>query len=114
MAASALQLAALDHWIGWDAATRRDHLHRVVGLSRFLIRSDVRCRNLASHVLGQFLGRHGADFSARYGFAPWLIETFVSLSAAGKKRVILATGRGLVSRRVFSLSSESFCPGDLP
>ena len=78
VAASALHLAARDRWIGWDAATRLDHLHRVVGLSRFLIRSDVRCRNLASHVLGQLLRRLGADFCARYGFAPWLIETFVS------------------------------------
>lgn len=78
VAASALHLAARDRWIGWDAATRLDHLHRVVGLSRFLIRPDVRCRNLASHVLGQLLRRLRADFCARYGFAPWLIETFVS------------------------------------
>ncbi|MDE2876556.1 MAG: IS4 family transposase [Gemmatimonadota bacterium] len=78
VAASALQLAARDRWIGWDAATRLDHLHRVVGLSRFLIRPQVHCRNLASHVLGQLLRRLGADFCARYGFAPWLIETFVS------------------------------------
>ena len=78
VAASALRLAARDRWIGWDAATRLDHLHRVVGLSRFLIRPHVRCRNLASHVLGQLVRRLGADFCARYGFAPWLIETFVS------------------------------------
>ena len=78
VAASALQLAPRDRWIGWDAATRLDHLHRVVGLSRFLIRPQVRCRNLASHVLGRLLRRLAADFSARYGFAPWLIETFVS------------------------------------
>ena len=46
VAASALQLAARDHWIGWDAARRRAHLHRVVGLSRFLIRPGVQCRQL--------------------------------------------------------------------
>ena len=38
IAASALHLAPRDRWIGWDAATRRAHLHRVVGLSRSLIR----------------------------------------------------------------------------
>jgi diguanylate cyclase (GGDEF)-like protein len=45
-AAAALQLAARDPWIGWDAATRRQHLHRVVGMNRFRIRSAVHCHNL--------------------------------------------------------------------
>ena len=35
--ASALQLAARDHWINWDAETRRGQRHRIAGLSRFLI-----------------------------------------------------------------------------
>ena len=70
IAASALQLSARDRWIGWDAVTRRAHLHRVVGLSRFLIRPDVSCRNLASHVLGQLLRRVPADFAPHYGYAP--------------------------------------------
>ena len=51
-AAAALNLADRDRWIGWDAATRREHLHRVVGMARFLIRRSVRCHNLASRVLG--------------------------------------------------------------
>jgi len=75
--ASALQLAARDRWIGWDAPTRREHLHRVVGMSRFLIRGAVRCHNLASRVLGMVLRRIGADFEARYGYRPWLVESFV-------------------------------------
>ncbi len=78
VAASALQLAARDRWIGWDAEQRLNHGHRVVGLSRFLIRPGVECSNLASHGLGQLLRRLRADFSACYGFEPWLIETFVS------------------------------------
>ena len=101
VASSALKLAARDRWIGWDAAARRDHLHRVVGLSRFLIRPDVRCGNLASHALGRLLRRLGADFSARFGFAPWLIETFVSppfdgasLRAANWRRLGETAGRG--------------------
>ena len=83
VAASALQLAARDHWIGWDAARRRAHLHRVVGLSRFLIRPEVQCRNLASHVLGRVLRRLPADFEARYGYAPYLVETFVDAAHSG-------------------------------
>ena len=75
--ASALQLADRDRWIGWDGATRREHLHRVVGLSRFLIRPSVRCHNLASRVLGMVLRRIGGDFEARYGYRPWLVESFV-------------------------------------
>ena len=46
--AAALRLRDRDRWIAWDEEQRRAHLHRVVGLSRFLIRPSVRCRNLAS------------------------------------------------------------------
>ena len=76
-AAAALALAPRDRWIGWEAARRNAHLHRVVGLSRFLIRPGVECRNLASQVLGRALRRLGADFEARYGYRPYLVETFV-------------------------------------
>ena len=38
LAASARWLGARDDWIGWDDACRRDHLHRVAGLCRLLIR----------------------------------------------------------------------------
>jgi len=43
--AAALKLAARDAWIGWSAEIRADHLQRIVGLGRFLIRNDVGCRN---------------------------------------------------------------------
>jgi len=75
--AAALQLADRDQWIGWDADTRRKHLHRVVGMSRFLIRTSVRCQNLASRVLGLALRRIGPDFEAQYQYRPWLVESFV-------------------------------------
>jgi hypothetical protein len=74
--AAALQLAARDHWIGWTVAQRRAHLDRVVGLSRFLIRPHVACHNLASRVLGLGLQRLPTDFADRYGFLPWLVESF--------------------------------------
>jgi hypothetical protein len=76
-AASALQLADRDRWIGWDVATRRQHLNRVVGMSRFLIRPSVRCHNLASHVLGMVLRGLAQDFDTQYGYRPWLVESFV-------------------------------------
>ena len=75
--ASALQLRDRDDWIGWNAETRRRHLHRIIGLSRFLIRTSVQCRNLASRVLGMALRRLPDDIEARYGYRPWLVETFV-------------------------------------
>jgi len=104
-AAAARQLAVRDRWIGWDATLREAQLHRVVGLSRFLIRQGVDCRNLASHVLGRVLRRLGTDFEARYGYRPWLVETFVepphtgaSLRAANWRRVGESCGRGRQDR----------------
>ncbi len=101
-AASALTLAARDAFIGWDADLRGRQLHRVVALSRFLIRPSVRCRNLASKALGLCLRRLPDDFQRRYGYRPLLVETFVekdrhagtSLAAANWLRVGETAGRG--------------------
>jgi hypothetical protein len=105
-AAAALQLHARDRWIGWTVDERRAYLDRVVGLSRLLIRPGVRCKNLASHVLGLALARLAADFEARYGYAPWLAETFVDtvqvagtcFRAANWTRVGTTRGRGRQDR----------------
>ena len=75
--AAALKLRDRDQWIGWDAQQHRGHLHRVLGMSRFLLRTSVRCHNLASTMLGMVLRQVGADFQAQYGYAPWLVESFV-------------------------------------
>ena len=103
--ASALHLRARDTWMGWSDEQRTAHLHRVVCLSRFLIRPAVRCRHLASHVLGRVLRRVGAHFEARYGYRPWLVETFVapehdgiSLQAANFVCVGHTAGRGRCDR----------------
>ena len=103
--AAALQLAARDRWMAWSPDQRAAHLERVVGLSRFLIRPGVRCRYFASHVLGRVLRRLAADFEARYGYRPWLVETFVgaghngaSLRAANFLRLGPTTGRGRQDR----------------
>ena len=79
-AAPALQLADRDRWIGWDAEQRRAHLHAVVGLSRFLIRPSVQCRNLASRLLSMSLERLVEDFQRRYHYRPWQVESFVDTS----------------------------------
>jgi len=104
--AAALQLADRDRWIGWKVAQRRAHLHRVVGLCRFLIRPSVRCRNLASRVLSLALAALPRDFVARYGYRPWLVESFVDVSrvagtcfrAANWIRVGQSRGRGRQDR----------------
>lgn len=73
----ALRLACRDAWIGWDPETRRSHLDRVVCMSRFLIRPGTNCGNLASRVLGLLHRRFPEDFESRYGYRPWLLESFV-------------------------------------
>ena len=106
-AAAALHLEARDRWIGWDLETRRAHLDRVVGLSRFLIRPSVQCRNLASRVLRLAMAQLPEDFQERYGYRPWLVETFVDTTqfvgtcfqAANWIRVGASQGRGRQDRK---------------
>jgi hypothetical protein len=75
--AAARRLRARDQWIGWDDATRAENLHRVVNNSRFLIRPGVEVKGLASHVLALALRQMPADWEHRYGYRPWLVESFV-------------------------------------
>ena len=104
--APAYHLRDRDRWIGWDYEMRRGQLHRVIGLSRFLIRPEVHCQNLASHLLGLVLRRLPGDFEQRYGFRPWLVESFVDTSsfsgtcykAANWVRVGCSQGRGRLGR----------------
>jgi len=79
--AAALQLQARDQWIGWDKEQRQTHLHRVIGMNRFLIRPSVDCRNLASKVLSLSTARVAADFAQHYHYRAYLIESFVDLEA---------------------------------
>jgi hypothetical protein len=105
--ASALHLRDRDRWIGWDTQTRAAHLDKVVGLGRFLIRPSVRCANLASHVLGLCVRVLPTDFEDRYGYRPWLLETFVDpasfpgtcFRAANWLQVGRTQGRGRQDRR---------------
>ena len=80
---AALYLHVRDRFIFWDQKHRAAQLHRMVNLSRFLIRPDIRCKNLTSYVLSRVLRRLPRDFRARYGYAPYLVETFVSPDQKG-------------------------------
>lgn len=64
-AGSARWLRARDKWIGWDDGRRRSHLHRVVGMRRFLIRPGVACRNHGSLVLDRAVRVLGEEYRER-------------------------------------------------
>ncbi len=115
-ASAALQLADRDEWIGWDADLRRAHLHYVVGMSRFLIRPSVQCRNLASKVLSLCLAILPDDFERQFSYRPWLVESFVDISrhsgacyrAANWIAVGKTKGRGRQDRsKQFALSAKA-------
>lgn len=103
--APAWRVAARDRFIGWDDEARVAGLGQVVGNSRFLILPQVRVPHLASHVLGQVLRRLAADWEARYGIRPALVETFVEASRSGTcyraanwRSIGWTTGRGRQDR----------------
>jgi hypothetical protein len=73
----ALHLRAREEWIEWDSSIRKRFQDRVINMTRFLIRPQVHCENLASRVLSLCADRVATDFAARYGFEPWLLESFV-------------------------------------
>jgi hypothetical protein len=115
---AAQHLNCRDAWIGWDYPTRRANLHQVIGLSRFLIRPDVHCSNLASRAYKLVLDRVAQDWQERYGLTPVLVETFVdrcghtgcSLLAANWLRIGRSSGRG---RSSLSKKDRSKSPKDV-
>jgi len=78
-ASAARHLSDRDEWIGWNDEQRRNHLDRLVGMSRFLIRESVQCRNLASKVLGMSMVAMPGDFERLYNYRPCLVESFVDI-----------------------------------
>ena len=75
--AASINLQAREKWIGWNKETKKENLQCIVNMSRFLIRSQVNCQNLASYLLGKVIQRLPDDFNNRYNFRPLLIESFV-------------------------------------
>ena len=104
--AAALHLHDRDQWIGWDLEERRANLDQVVNMSRFLVRSNVSCRNLASRLLGMSIRKLPIDFESRYGYRPLLLESFVDTNyftgtcyqAANWLRIGKTKGRGRQDR----------------
>lgn len=104
--ASAWKLAARDRFIGWDQLQRDRNLQRVVNNARFLILPWIQSKGLASKILSMLARQLPADWSARYGFAPVLLETFVETprhrgtcyKAANWIHVGQTVGRGKKSR----------------
>jgi hypothetical protein len=104
--AAAWRLGARDRWIGWSEESRKEHLSRVVCNSRFLILPQVQVPNLASHVLSLVTRCIAKDWTARYGLAPVLLETFVERErfsgicyrAANWQPVGITRGRGRQDR----------------
>ena len=77
-AAAARTVADREAWIGWTALERDRFRPRIVNNSRFLIMPGVKVPHLASHVLALVSRRIRADWLGRYGYAPVLLETFVT------------------------------------
>ncbi len=103
-ASAAQKLRPRDQWVGWNPEQCRSQLYRVVGLSRFLIRTQVQCAHLASKALAHCLRQLPTDFAARYNIVPVLCETFTSavyagtsLAASGWTYVGQSSGRGRYS-----------------
>lgn len=108
----AFVLGARDQWIGWSTAARVSNLNQVVGLSRYLIRTEVRCTNLASMVLGLAIKTLPEHWKSRYGVEPLLLETFTDrerftgrcFAAANWRRIGSSNGRGRLGKSVASKS----------
>ena len=71
----AFHLECRDPWIGWSLQAREQNRPKVIGLSRFLIRSGRRVPHLASRCYGLVRRPVAPDWEARYGITPVLVET---------------------------------------
>jgi hypothetical protein len=75
--AAAWKTAPRDNFIGWTAEVRVRNLHLIVNNARFLILPWVTVHNLASKILANIAKRLPDDWETRYGYQPFLLETFV-------------------------------------
>jgi hypothetical protein len=116
--AAAWKVGVRDRWIGWDAASRAQHLGQVLNQARFLILPWVRVANLASKVLGLAARQVPDEFEKRYGVRPVLLETFVEAGrfagtcyrAANWRPLGQTTGRGKLDREVLPIKDVYVYP----
>jgi len=102
----AWRMVARDSWIGWSDEQRACNLQFIVNNSRFLILPWVRVKGLASKILAHCARRLPADWEARYGYRPLLLETLVDgvrfsgtcYRAANWVRLGQTEGRGRMDR----------------
>ena len=110
--ASAWKAAPRDRLIGWSVAQRKARLQLVVNNARFLILPWVQVRNLASTVLARISRRLPADWQARSGYRPLLLETFVQSDrfAGTSYRAANRTHVGQIAANSTS-TKPTRCPG---
>lgn len=78
--AAAWQVAPRDTFITWSHEQRKRNLKYIVNNTRFLILPWVKSQNLASWILSRASKRLQDDWLTRYGYSPYLLETFVDSS----------------------------------
>lgn len=76
-ASAAFRSPLREKYVGWDEATKREHLHLVANNVRFLVLPRVHVRNLASKILAANLRRLSGDWEKTWGHPIHLAETFV-------------------------------------
>ncbi len=82
-AAPAKDVKARDQWLGWTQKEQQKFRTRIVSNSRMLILPGIDVPHLASHALGKVVQRLPEDWLERYGYAPVLLETFVTAPWSG-------------------------------
>lgn len=113
----AWKLDARDRWLGWDEATRRANLQKIVNNSRFLLVPWLRIHGLASHVLSQAARVVVDDWEEAYAVRPVAIETFVETArfdgtcykAANWIELGQTAGRGRMDRTGASAEPVKTC-----
>jgi len=105
-ASAARHVALREQWLGWSRSEQQRFRARILANSRMLIRPGVQVPHLASHALALVQRRLRGDWQARYGYAPVLLETFVSppwrgtcYRAANWVALGETTGRGRQDRK---------------
>ncbi len=75
--AASLKLASRDHFIGWSAEQKTQHLSQLANNNRFLILPWVKVKNLGSYLLAKIIPQLIRDWHSKYAKQLLLLETFV-------------------------------------